>query len=97
MVAATPLSNPLLELELSDSVLIRNDIASLEPRDDLPQENPLQARAQCSTPWYVTKCKFLCPCGWYYKTNCERRCYDRARVGCHHKCPSNWPTRCHKC
>ncbi|KAI8062084.1 hypothetical protein BC940DRAFT_309491 [Gongronella butleri] len=57
----------------------------------------LNAR-QCASVWYLTKCNFYCPCGWYYYNDCRvKKCYDNDRTGCYGKCPSGASTQCGTC
>ncbi|KAI8084646.1 uncharacterized protein BX664DRAFT_337480 [Halteromyces radiatus] len=95
MVSATPVEN---SLELSSSHILERDVTSIDGKifDD---SQSLQARGCSGSTWYLTKCGFYCPCGWYYypQNNCaNRRCYDNGHVGCNGRCPKA-DLRCGTC
>ncbi|SAM02642.1 hypothetical protein [Absidia glauca] len=94
MVTATPVEN---SLELSSSHLLARDVDTVEGKL-FEEQSGLEERA-CASTWYLTKCNYYCPCGWYYypQNHCaNKRCYDTKRVGCRGKCPKA-SLRCGTC
>ncbi|KAI8339615.1 hypothetical protein BC941DRAFT_451050 [Chlamydoabsidia padenii] len=94
MVSASPVAD---SLELSPGHLLARDVDFVEGMV-FEEGSGLEERA-CGSRWYLTKCHFYCPCGWYYypQNHCSnRRCYDNRKVGCRGKCPSG-PTKCGSC
>ncbi|ORZ25561.1 hypothetical protein BCR42DRAFT_485713 [Absidia repens] len=93
-VSASPIEE---SLELTSTHLLARDVDSIDGKY-FEGESGLQERG-CGSTWYLTKCDYYCPCGWYYypQNHCaKKRCYDTKKVGCRGKCPKA-SLRCGTC
>ncbi|KAG2171556.1 hypothetical protein INT43_008282 [Umbelopsis isabellina] len=105
-VHASPIEDTIENYDLTGipGVVPNNDTASPGVHPNM-HENAIalheDSASSCGSKWYQTRCKFTCPCGWYYYESgphkCNGLCYDVKHVGCRGSCPKGTKTYCGTC
>ncbi|CAO3673603.1 unnamed protein product [Umbelopsis ramanniana] len=99
-VFAQDVSPDITSFELFDH---SNEIATLQGQHLTPTDdhNDATTSKTCGSTWYLTRCNYYCPCGWYYyysgSRKCNGLCYDNNRKGCKGTCPKGTHTYCGTC